>query len=406
MKIVYTSPIIEHPPIGGPFLRVENSVIALNNICQLHLVIFKEIKEIGGNNALEFFKKNSFKITTNEEINKKHKFKKYPKFLRKIFFKDNYLNKSNCDYLVDYCVKNKIDIVWFGYGNISFELMNEFKKKLPNIPIVCDTDSVWSRFVLRKIPFIKDINEIKKIEIEGKNKEIEEKKWVEFADVTTAVSQVDANYYESLTENKEKVKIFSNVININNYQHKQIKPNNFKNPSIYFAGYFGLNSPTDIAARWVINDILPILKNAIPDVHFYIIGRDSKPTLSDINNPSVTVVGTVDSVLPYLQNCDVALVPLKFESGTRFKILEAGICEIPIVSTTLGAEGLDVINNQDIIIADETQDFAQGIINLLKDKEFANKISKGLKNKIIKSNSIQSHIKEAKEIIKFLNSKK
>jgi len=206
MKIIYTSPIFEHPPIGGPFLRVENSVIALNKICELHLVIFKEIKEIGGSKAIEFFKQNCYKIVTSEDINYINKLKKYPKFLRKFILKKNYFKKSNCDYLVEYCKKNKIDIVWFGYGNISFELMKEFKKKLPEIPIVCDTDSVWSRFVLRKIPFIKDIDEIKKIEIEGKNKEIEEKLRVEFAEVTTAVSQVDADYYQSLTENKKKLK--------------------------------------------------------------------------------------------------------------------------------------------------------------------------------------------------------
>lgn len=403
MKIIYTSPIFEHPPIGGPFLRVENSVIALNKICELHLVIFKEIKEIGGSKAVEFFKQNCYKFVSNEDINYIKKLKKYPKFLRKIFFKKNYVNKSNCDYLVEYCKKNKIDIVWFGYGNISFELMKEFKKRLPEIPIICDTDSVWSRFVLRKIPFIKDIDEIKKIEIEGKNKEIEEKEWVEFAEVTTAVSQVDADYYQSLTKNKEKIKIFSNVINISNYQHKQNKPINFRNPCIYFAGYFGPNSPTDIAARWVINEILPIVKETIPDIHFYIIGRDSKPTLKDISDPAITVVGTVDSVLPYLQNSDVALVPLKFESGTRFKILEAGVCEIPIVSTTLGAEGLEVSHNNDIVIADESVDFANAIIKIIKDKQFANKISKGLKQKIIKNNSIDSHSAEALEIIKYIN---
>ena len=405
MKIIYTSPIIEHPPTGGPFLRVENSIIALNKICELHLVLFKENSEIGGDKAIEFYKNNCHKLVINNSGCNRNKMKKYPKILRKLLFKNKKNYESQCDYLIDYCQSNKIDILWFGYGNISFEIMNEFKKKMPNMPIVCETDSVWSRFVLRKIPFIKNIDEIKKIEIDGRNKEIEEKEWVKFADITTAVSEVDANYYKSLTVNKEKVKIFSNVINVNNYLQKQPKPKDFKNPCIFFAGYFGPNSPTDIAARWVINDILPIVKKEIPEIHFYIIGRDSKSTLSDINNPSVSVLGTVDSVLPFLQNSDVALVPLKFESGTRFKILEAGVCEIPIVSTTLGAEGLDVSANQDIIIADETQDFAQGIINILKNKDFANKIAKGLKDKIVKNNSIESHSNEALEIINFIKEK-
>jgi glycosyltransferase involved in cell wall biosynthesis len=405
MKIIYTSPIIEHPPKGGPFLRVENSIVAINKICELHLIIFKNKSSIGGKNAIKFFKNNCYKLIINDSRSNNNYIKIIPKFLRKLFLKKIKNLQSDCDYLTEYCLLNKIDIVWFGYGNISFELMQEFKKRMPNTPIVCDTDSVWSRFVLRKIPFIKNIEEIKKIEIEGKNKEIEEIKWVEFADVTTAVSLVDADYYKGLTENKEKIKIFSNVININNYLDKHPKPKDFKKPCIFFAGYFGPNSPTDIAARWVINDILPIVKKELPEIHFYIAGRDSDSTLNDINDSSITILGTVDSVLPYLQNSDIALVPLKFESGTRFKILEAGICEIPIVSTTLGAEGLEVSNDIDIVIADETQDFAQGIIKLLKNKDFSNKIAKGLKSKIIKNNSIQSHQEEALEIIKFIKEK-
>ena len=124
--------------------------------------------------------------------------------------------------------------------------------------------------------------------------------------------------------------------------------------------------------------------------------------MEDISKKNITVTGQLTSVLPYLRNANVALVPLKFESGTRFKILEAGACNIPIVSTTLGAEGIPVTNSENILIADEPEQFANAIIRLINDEKFSSKISNNCKNLIYESFSIQKNIKEAKEIIKRL----
>jgi glycosyltransferase involved in cell wall biosynthesis len=117
------------------------------------------------------------------------------------------------------------------------------------------------------------------------------------------------------------------------------------------------------------------------------------------------VTGRVDTVLPYLIGASVALVPLKFESGTRFKILEAGICRLPVVSTTLGAEGLNVKNGVNILIADTNTEFAEAIISLLENRTKANLIAENL-YKVIESNYGLEVLKlQAGEIFKYLNMK-
>jgi glycosyltransferase involved in cell wall biosynthesis len=159
----------------------------------------------------------------------------------------------------------------------------------------------------------------------------------------------------------------------------------------------------DNAARWFINQVFPVIKKNIPDIHFYIVGKGSISTLHDIKDDSITIVGQVDSVLPYLQNSNVAIVPLFFESGTRFKILEAGACHIPIVSTTLGAEGLDLINNKDIVIVDKPDEFACAVLKLILDKSFAKFIATNCNQAIKNKYSLNNLVLEGKEILKFLS---
>ena len=237
----------------------------------------------------------------------------------------------------------------------------------------------------------------------GLKKEREEAEWVNLCDITTAVSEVDAKYYQSIASDKSKVLLFSNAIDIQKYIEFIAEPQGIKKPNIYLAGSFGPKSPMDKAARWFIESIFPIIKKDIPNIHFYIIGRGSKETLKDIKDEKISILGKVDTVLPYLSNANVSIVPLQFESGTRFKIMEAAACKIPIVSTTLGAEGISVTNGHDILIADSSEQFANAVISLLKKKELSQRISDNCFDLISKNNSIDSLVLEAEEIINRLS---
>jgi glycosyltransferase involved in cell wall biosynthesis len=110
----------------------------------------------------------------------------------------------------------------------------------------------------------------------------------------------------------------------------------------------------------------------------------------------------VKTVLPYLYNADVSTVPLFFESGTRFKILEAGACGIPVVSTTLGAEGIPATHGKDILIADSPTDFAESIIKLINDKVLSQEIAHNLQTLVQDKFSIASLQVEADQKIRAL----
>jgi glycosyltransferase involved in cell wall biosynthesis len=83
----------------------------------------------------------------------------------------------------------------------------------------------------------------------------------------------------------------------------------------------------------------------------------------------ITVTGTVDAVGPYYQNALVSVVPLRVGSGTRLKVLEAMAAGVPVISTPLGAEGLDVIDGQHLLLAEGPAAFAAAVLKLAGDED-------------------------------------
>ncbi len=408
MKILFTTPVLEYPFVSGPTLRIGNTIKALNRVAELHIVSRVSKEKINGITAEDYFKSNSHSFSYIASSAPKGSYSFTRKVLKKTqpsldkFFEKRRNLKKDINYLSDYIKYHQIDIVWFGFGNISYEIMKALKDRFPQIKMVCDTDSVWSRFILRELDSLKDDKRKKEIIKLGKLKEQEEERWCSFMDITTAVSDVDASYYQTISQKPTNVKLFSNVIDLEDYIVKHDPPVKFKKPCIYLAGTFWKDSPMEYAANWLINDILPIVRKSIPNIHLYIVGNGSNTILNNIKDDGITIAGKCPSVLPYLQNADIALVPLKFESGTRFKILEAGACGIPLVSTTLGAEGIPVKDEEHILLADDTQSFAQAIIRLLEDQHLANKLAHNCRNLIRQNYSIDTLESEALSIIDYL----
>jgi glycosyltransferase involved in cell wall biosynthesis len=404
MKVLFTTPVLEHPAAGGPQLRIENSIKALSKVNELYVVSRNTKQGIGGEDAEQFYRgyckqflysPSALDATRN----------RYWRLIKAVYRKVTGSRFNDLDFILNIVKEQNIDVIWFGYGNISFPLIKRVKQVIPDIKVVCDTDSVWSRFILRELPYEDDPERRCKIEKEGKEKELEERAWVNLCEVTAAVSEIDAIYYREIAQEPDRVKIFSNVIDLDTYAYVPAPPSGFKKPCVYLAGTFWPKSPMEKAARWIITDVLPVVKQSIPDVHFYVVGRGSQEVLSDINDQNITITGKLPTVLPFLCNANVAIVPLKFESGTRFKILEAGACNIPIVSTTLGAEGIPVVDGKDIILADEPEQFAAGIIKIINDKEFGAQLAKNCWDLIQKQYSVEFLAREAQDIFDYLKDK-
>ena len=120
--------------------------------------------------------------------------------------------------------------------------------------------------------------------------------------------------------------------------------------------------------EWFCAEVWPRVCAAVPDARFQVVGRKPPPRIQRLASDTVEIVGGVESVLPYLQGAPVFIVPLRIGGGTRLKIYEAMAAERAIVSTAVGAEGLDYVNGRDIVIADEPVAFGDAVIRLLRDR--------------------------------------
>lgn len=407
--VLFTSPILRYPPIGGPALRIVSSIKALSQVSELYLYSPVTLEALGGASSLSYLRHFCKEFYFAPSTNSVSRFAKRlinsvgrRAFGHAPFLLQSKLLPGDHPHLLRIARQVHADVVWLGYGNISYPTL-DYLKNSSNYKVVVDTDSVWSRFILRRLAHLENRTEYEKIERLGKQKEDEEARGARLADVTTAVSEVDAAYYRKFVGLPEQVQVFSNAIDLKDYARLPEPPPTFKKPSIYLAGtFFAKDSPMEDAARWVIRDIFPLLRQQIPDLHLYIIGKASEIFLADIQDAQITITGEVESVLNYLGYVDVALVPLRFESGTRFKILEAGACGIPVVSTTLGAEGLPVTHRKNILLADSAEDFAASIVELLKNQSLASDLAQNLKRLVFEQFSISALAAEGQKILDYL----
>lgn len=137
-------------------------------------------------------------------------------------------------------------------------------------------------------------------------------------------------------------------------------------PRIIFTGSMDWEPNID-AVAYFCQDIWPRVRFEFPAAIFQIVGRNPHSRVKQLASDSVQVTGTVPSVADYLRDASLVVVPLRIGGGTRLKIFEAMAMGKALISTSIGAEGLDVESGRDLILADNAAAFADSIILLLRD---------------------------------------
>jgi polysaccharide biosynthesis protein PslH len=137
--------------------------------------------------------------------------------------------------------------------------------------------------------------------------------------------------------------------------------------------FFGLlaSVPNVDGLLFFVRDIWPRILAARRAAQFLIVGARPAPELRALEGRGVTIVGPVDDLRPYLSRAAVVVVPLRLGSGTRLKILESWAMARPVVSTSLGAEGLEAVAGLHLLIADDPAEFAAAVLRILNDPELA-----------------------------------
>jgi polysaccharide biosynthesis protein PslH len=131
--------------------------------------------------------------------------------------------------------------------------------------------------------------------------------------------------------------------------------------------------PNEDGIAWFVESILPRIRAAVPGATLTIVGRNPTAKVRSLHAPGsgVTVTGSVPDVRPYLASHELFIVPLRVGGGTRLKIYEGMTMGLPTVSTTIGAEGLPVVDGEHLVLADDPEAFARECIALLNEPQRA-----------------------------------
>jgi polysaccharide biosynthesis protein PslH len=143
-------------------------------------------------------------------------------------------------------------------------------------------------------------------------------------------------------------------------------------PNLLFVG--GMNWPPNLdGVRWFADEIWPLVRIELPEAFWACVGKH--PPGEVVDQPHIQAPGFVEDLDPYWRWGRAFIVPLRAGGGMRVKILDAWMQGLPVVSTTIGAEGLLYRDGENILIADTPQDFAQALAGVLGDADLAQRLS-------------------------------
>jgi glycosyltransferase involved in cell wall biosynthesis len=132
--------------------------------------------------------------------------------------------------------------------------------------------------------------------------------------------------------------------------------------------------PNADGVMYFVDEVFPTVRQRRPNASFKVIGPGANQQILQRQHDGVEIVGMVDDVNPYIDRAALVVVPLRLGGGTRLKIVEALSKGKAVVSTRLGAEGLDVVDGKHLLFADEPQQFADQVERVLADREFATRL--------------------------------
>jgi glycosyltransferase involved in cell wall biosynthesis len=134
--------------------------------------------------------------------------------------------------------------------------------------------------------------------------------------------------------------------------------------------------PNEDAIQFFTKEIMPLVRERVPGATLTVVGRNPYQSLVELGrrDSSIIVTGRVEDVRPYMERAAAYIVPIRIGGGTRLKIYEAMAMEKPIISTTIGAEGLPLTDGRELLLADTAQTFADAVVRVLTDEAQAREL--------------------------------
>jgi sugar transferase (PEP-CTERM/EpsH1 system associated) len=364
MKILYISPFLPYPPDDGDKIRMFNLIKRISR--QHEISIIALIKSPQETRSVPELKKYCAHVETVVEQNLSR-----PMKLKALF--QGLISKEPLEsrLILSGQILNKIRELTTQDCYDIVQIEHTFMA--PSIKAVAGSCHAKTIIVIHNIGFIQYSRLVKtekrflsRIRTYANYKML--RKWeiqlLEKFDKCMTVSGLNKAIIQSINPNLD-IAVIENGVDI---EHYRPLPRNSHSQNLLFVGLMSYDANHD-AVLYFYRKVFPLIESRMPGCRFFIVGKGPRREIRNLARANnVVVTGYVNDVSPYYQESDIFVVPLRSGGGTRLKILEAMALGRPVISTSVGCEGLDVVDGQHLLIANDPKLFAEKTVQLIKDK--------------------------------------
>jgi len=192
-------------------------------------------------------------------------------------------------------------------------------------------------------------------------------------DQSLFVSEKEADLFRSKFPAAKNVQVVTNGVDFDFFSPgPEIRSDDFSHPMVMFSGAMDYHANVD-GVKWFCSEILPLIREKIPRVNFYITGSNPHPDVKKLaKEEGVFVTGFVHDIREYYRAADLCVIPLRMARGVQNKVLEAMATGKPVVTTSKAIQGINAVPGRDLVCADSSGEFAQKVIMLLNDPDKRN----------------------------------
>jgi glycosyltransferase involved in cell wall biosynthesis len=225
-----------------------------------------------------------------------------------------------------------------------------------------------------------DLTQDPEIRLKAKLQEQQEYEVIDQADETWVVSRFEQDLLRA--ERPEKsIEIVSLIVDAPG----SATPFSLRRDFLFIGGF--QHTPNIDAVLFFVRDIFPMVQAHLPEAKFYIIGDKAPPEIVALASENIIVTGLQPDIRPYFESVKLSVAPLRYGAGVKGKINQSMGFGVPVVATSLAAEGMDLADHENILLADTPNDFAGALVELYENEDLWQRISE---NSVAKTKAMYS----------------
>jgi len=261
---------------------------------------------------------------------------------------------------------SRLDHVLVSRHYVLEPLMGVIRRYCPSADVVFDTVDLH---FLREERMAEIAGDHKAARMARKTREAE-LSLIRRTDATLVVSPVEQELLRELVPDGQ-IRVLSNIHRI----HGRRRGWSERRDLLFVGGF--QHPPNLDAAEWLIEEIMPLVRQSIPEAQLHIIGSRMPESLRERKSEGVIMHGYVKNLTPYLEGCRLSVAPLRYGAGVKGKVNQAMAWGLPVVATACAAEGMYLEHGEDVLVADGTEEFARAVVQAYNDEALWNKLSDG-----------------------------